>query len=439
MTNPSHSPNNPRRIALFLANPNPDAPLSVDTEWRRIDAAIRRSRHCDALRVTDFSRPTREQLHNAVLDGFDVIHVASHGREEGFELHGSTGPELVSLGEFSELVSNHAPRDRPVQCVVLNACWSSEIGTRRALRVPYTIAMQEEISDTAAIEFSAGFYDALGAGHDFAQCFNHGRLRGQAADQPFRPILLEPRNGVLGIRSYVLDAEDLEAQTECSLQLDSGFDGRFPRPPHTWSSVGREIAAFCRDTSLRHRFRTEQFQIHLDCHLSIALVAGHQFGFEAPIAPLQGRHDKHVWRRAGTPPPVVELAVRSRGRTDAPELALSLSITHDIVDDVDAYLRTIGLDYQLRDLSLPLPSARSVADAEHADAIAEAVIRQLRAARAGRPDRLIHLFMAAPVALVFLIGQHQHALGRIRVYEFDFTHQATSSYSPSFELPLALG
>lgn len=427
-------PTPPRRIAIFLANPDPTRALAIEREWYRIDSAIRRSTHRDALELVDFQRPMREHLHKAVLDGFDVIHIGSHGQKDGIELHGLHGPELISLDEFSELVSSHAPRERPVQCVVLNACWSSEIGTRRALRVPHTIAMHEDIADESALEFSAGFYDALGAGHGYEQCYRHGRLR--VRDSRFRPMLLAPHTGALGIRSYVFDAEDIEEQTESSLLLDSCFDGRFPKPPHTWQSVAREIAAFCQDPALRHRFRNERFHIHLACHLSIALVAGHQLGFAAPVAPLQGRHDKQLWQRSGRPPAPAEVSVRRRGRSEANELAVSLSITHDIMDDVEAYLRSRGLDYQLLDIALPCPSPLGITGAEHADALADALMRQLRTARAGRPDRTIHLFLALPVALAFLLGQYQHALGRLQIYEFDFDHRATSSYSPSFVLPL---
>jgi hypothetical protein len=430
MTNPPPS----RRIALFLANPDPARALAIEHEWYRIDSAIRRSPHRHALELVDFQRPTREHLHNAVLEGFDVIHIASHGQKNGFELHGLHAPELISLDEFSQLVSSHSPRDRPVQCVLLNACWSSEIGTRRALRVPFTIAMHEEIADESALEFSAGFYDALGASHDYEHCYRHGRLR--VLDTHFRAILLQRHTGALGIRSYVLDAEDIEEQTESSLMLESCFDGRFPNPPHTWSSIAREIAAFCQDPILRHRFRNERFRIHLACHLSIALVAGHLLGFAAPVAPLQGRHDKQLWQRSGQASAPAVLGVRKRGRIEASEIAVSLSITHDIMDDVEAYLRSRGIDCQLIDIALPCPGPLGITGAEHADAVADALMRQLRAARGGRPDRMIHLFLAVPVALAFLLGQYQHALGRLQVYEFDFDHRATSSYSPSFVLPL---
>lgn len=431
----THPHSQRRRIAVFLANPDPLRALAIEQEWYQIDSAIRRSRHAEALQLVAFPRPTREHLHNAVLEGFDVIHIASHGQKDGFELHGLHGPELISLDEFSELVSSHAPRQRPVECIVLNACWSSEIGTRRALRVAHTIAMQEQVADEAAVEFSAGFYDALGAGHDYEQCFRHGRLR--VRDPQFRPILLIARNGKLGIRSYTHDAEDLEQQTESSLLLDSCFDGRFPRAPHTWASIATEIAAFCRTPALRQRFGEEQFEIHLACHLSIALVAGHQFGLEAPLVPLQGRHAKEPWRRSALPPPSADLALRKRGRPEAADLAVSLSITHDIMDDVEGYLRSRGLDFQLVDIGVPSPSARAVTTAAHADALADAIMRQLRVARSGRPERVIHLFLALPVALAFLLGQYQHALGRLQLYEFDFDHRATSTYSPSFALPIS--
>jgi hypothetical protein len=48
-----------------------------------------------------------------------------------------------------------------------------------ARHVNYVIGMSQEIGDRAAIEFSVGFYDALGAGHsvEFAYKFGCAAIR----------------------------------------------------------------------------------------------------------------------------------------------------------------------------------------------------------------------------------------------------------------------
>jgi hypothetical protein len=45
------------------------------------------------------------------------------------------------------------------------------------------------------------------------------------------------------------------------------------------------------------------------------------------------------------------------------------------------------------------------------------------------------LFSAAPNALLFFLGQHREALGRIQLYEFDFEGSRGGDYAASLRLP----
>ena len=51
-----------------------------------------------------------------------------------------------------------------IKCVVLNACYSAIQAKAIVRHVEFVVGMDKEIGDSAAIEFSTAFYDALGSG-----------------------------------------------------------------------------------------------------------------------------------------------------------------------------------------------------------------------------------------------------------------------------------
>ena len=58
--------------------------------------------------------------------------------------------------------------------MVLNACYSEQQAKAIAEHIDYVIGMSNAISDSAAISFSAAFYQALGYGIDFRTAFELG-------------------------------------------------------------------------------------------------------------------------------------------------------------------------------------------------------------------------------------------------------------------------
>ncbi|SAL09202.1 hypothetical protein AWB64_00101 [Caballeronia sordidicola] len=53
---------------------------------------------------------------------------------------------------------------------------------------------------------------------------------------------------------------------------------------------------------------------------------------------------------------------------------------------------------------------------------------------ANRPP--LHLFIAAPNAFTFFLGQRQPGLGKITLYEYDFEGANGGGYKPSLSLPI---
>jgi hypothetical protein len=58
-----------------------------------------------------------------------------------------------------------------VQCVVLNACYSEDLGAALNTTVPFVVGMETAVEDEAAIMFAVAFYDVLGSGGNYERAF----------------------------------------------------------------------------------------------------------------------------------------------------------------------------------------------------------------------------------------------------------------------------
>jgi len=80
-----------------------------------------------------------------------------------------------------------------VGCVVLNACYSEAQANAIARHIEYVIGMNQEIGDKAAIAFSIGFYQALGAGRTVEEAYKLGciQIRLQNIPEHLAPVLIK--------------------------------------------------------------------------------------------------------------------------------------------------------------------------------------------------------------------------------------------------------
>lgn len=118
----------------------------------------------------------------------------------------------------------------------------------------------------------------------------------------------------------------------------------------------------------------------------------------------------------------VEISTRTRDSdTSADDLAVLVSVNASV-------------DQAWRESKESLPSFRGIVEVRYdvegrpplsagqALRFAQTIVEEIRAAREKlRPKGVVHLFMAAPVGLSFLVGQLSNTLGPIRVYEHDDT------------------
>lgn len=160
-------------VLMVFANPQGANSLRLGIEDRMILESIKLSPHRDKISVRRCHAATVHHVRRALLeDEFHIVHISSHGTEKGLVLENELGEEyLVPQEALAELFQAYSP---PLECVILNACYSVTQGNLISLGVPFTIVIEGSISDAAATEFSRGFYDALGAGKDIEFAYHEG-------------------------------------------------------------------------------------------------------------------------------------------------------------------------------------------------------------------------------------------------------------------------
>ncbi len=166
----------PISILAMVASPNDRPKLNVRRERERMEAATKNLQDAGLLHLEWLEGSTWRDLQNALRKRpYHIFHFVGHG---GFDAADGEGvlaftnedgaTQLMNATQVGRLLHDHAS----LRLVVLNAClgaksnstdvFSSTAATLVRRGVPAVIAMQYEISDDAAVEFSRSLYEALG-------------------------------------------------------------------------------------------------------------------------------------------------------------------------------------------------------------------------------------------------------------------------------------
>lgn len=177
---------------LFLgADPTDTARLRLDEEFRSLQLQVQLAEFRDRLRLeTSWATRVADLTATILRVKPQIIHFAGHGQATGeLCLENDAGeaqpvaPE--ALATLFALVADQ------VQCVVLNACHSVPQAQAIGQHIPYVIGMSREIGDQAALAFTVGFYQALGAGKPIPAAYEFGRVQIQLQGIPehLTPVL----------------------------------------------------------------------------------------------------------------------------------------------------------------------------------------------------------------------------------------------------------
>ena len=215
-----------KKILFLSANPGDTQRLRLDKEVREIKEGLRRAKNRDQFNIVSEWAVSFNSLRRALLDHEpQIVHFSGHGEKNGIMLEGELGISVTAsskaISRLFELCSND------VECVILNACYSAPQASAINRHINYVIGMPGKINDYAAIEFSVGFYDALGAGRIMEDAFKFGiigiqQVFPELSPQLF-PILLIPQKSV----QKKTRVRDMPSKKENSRAVQRGL-GRRP-------------------------------------------------------------------------------------------------------------------------------------------------------------------------------------------------------------------
>jgi hypothetical protein len=162
----------PLRILGMVARPGDQHALDAKEEQQRLQAALAGLQREGLVELRWVAGQTYSDLEDALDEGpWHVFHFVGHGgydwvADEGIlALADETGrTHAVGADDISRLLADH----HPLRLVVLNACdtgqgsaadaFSSTAAALIRREIPAVVAMQFEITDSAAIRFAQTFY-----------------------------------------------------------------------------------------------------------------------------------------------------------------------------------------------------------------------------------------------------------------------------------------
>lgn len=476
----------PLRILVADANPCDLPRLNLRRELERMAEALGPLQKEGWVKLFHLKETTPEALRDALLDReIHVLHFMGHG---GY--HAGTGYGAVFFvkpdrkrDEVSGLTFADYLKDIPdLRLVVLNACRTARhagvtgaphyYGVAAALLdragVPAVVANQYAISDEAAIKFSAAFYRRIASGDYVEAALSNARLElARTSREWATPVLflgaeqgrlfdVTPPASIegieeidaqkiarepvrLGIRSMVDYGADMEARNFEVLNLIPFFEGRRIREQGMWQS---EVFPRLRDFFAQHINPRRPVELDFAAHSSIAFAAGwlleSKSGLDVRVIQRISADGHLAWHPKDGPAGEEPLWVDRPDLVlspEAPDVALAMAVSQpEVAAQVEAFLQEQNLPVgRIIDAVIaPEPGSRSVLGGAHALRLAQTLLPRLRRRAPHERRGTLHLFCAAPNALLFYLGQLARFIDRIVLYEYAGSF---GRYERSIELP----
>lgn len=193
-------------ILILAANPTDSGRLRIDHELRQIKDGLSRAKRRDEFELIAQWAVRPSDIRRALLDYRPtIVHFIGHGEgQAGISFENDAG-EIITAGSDS-LANLFRLFSENIECVFLNACYSSYQAEAIARYIPYVIGLGE-ISDAAAIGFAVSFYDALGAGESIEFSYKLACNAIQLAGVPneYTPILIAQARSNVDSTQKVID------------------------------------------------------------------------------------------------------------------------------------------------------------------------------------------------------------------------------------------
>lgn len=250
-----------------------------------------------------------------------------------------------------------------------------------------------------------------------------------------------PNPIVFGVKSFQHPTDPLEERCTAVLNLLPKFYDRQIRPESDWT---KHLYPELRTFLLQAAQAAPNLRLALDAHLTLAVAAGTILNVKSGrhIEIEQRTNGRRIWSADDEEPkpewnPLV--FTEEELSQDVADLAVTVGLTHDPLPMVKSYIAKAGITLHTKLSALPFggPHSASVRCGRHAVQLSEQLIDRIAEYRAQFGfDGVVHLFLAAPNAFAFFLGQRLSRIGKVKLYEYDFEGQHGGSYEASLNLPV---
>ena len=198
-------------ILFLAADPTDASRLRLGEEAREIQEKLQLSKGRENFSLHQRLSVRPADISQALLDlSPQIVHFSGHGTSAGaLCLESKTGEILpVSPEALAALFEQFASQ---INCVILNACYSKVQAEAIAKHIKYVIGMSQAIDDKAAVAFSTGFYQAMGAGKTIEEAYKLGcvQIRLENLPEHLTPVLVQNKGYQDTIQDPRKAAEDL--------------------------------------------------------------------------------------------------------------------------------------------------------------------------------------------------------------------------------------
>jgi len=179
---------------LFLsADPTDVSRLRIGEEMREIQEKLQLSKNRSRFKLDLRTSVRPEDISQAMLDlGPNIVHFSGHGLKTGALCFENQIGQMQAVAPDA-LAALFDQFDESVECVLLNACYSEKQAQAISEHIEWVIGMNDAIGDQAALSFSIGFYQALGAGKTIEEAYKLGvvQIRLQGIPEHLTPVLIK--------------------------------------------------------------------------------------------------------------------------------------------------------------------------------------------------------------------------------------------------------
>lgn len=238
----------------------------------------------------------------------------------------------------------------------------------------------------------------------------------------------------VAIRSYLHHAEDLDEEVESVLKLENYFEGRVLKNGYKWkANIYTELKNFF-DKEVNDS--DKDYHIRFEANPTIAFMAGRILDIKSGISiiPCQ-RTEKGIvpWNNLKTDSTYTEAQIENLEIDNSnDDVAVVIEFSREILNDVKEYIYEEELKIRrIIDVKLFTADSSSVLDGRHAWCLANQIKNVIDGRKLKEKRGVLHLFLACPISVVFVLSRYSLSFGKVQMYEYDFMKTNTCTYFPT--------